>query len=167
MKTEKVAQLVRTIRDTQQFLRALQQQSPGRGECCSRQDLLLQERVTLQLRAARYEVSDIFFSLSARERMQLISWDRELAQERELRRQSGLTGRPRGKSSLSAATKKSLERKRGMMIQKKAAGRHRGVVTVAGHITGLSAKQPQEPKRGQFGANPQRVPKSTYSSRPR
>ncbi|XP_076585274.1 uncharacterized protein cp110 [Chaetodon auriga] len=167
LKTERVAQLVRTIRDTQQLLRALQQQSPGRGERCSRQDLLLQERVTLQLRAARYEVSDIFFSLSARERMQLISWDRELAQERELRRQSGHTNRPRGKSSLSAATKKSLERKRGLMIQKKAAGRHRGVVTVAGHNTGLSAKQPQEPKRGQFGANPQRVPKSTYSSRPR
>lgn len=41
----------------------------------------------LQLRAARYEVNDIFFSLSAGERMQLISWDRELVRERELRRQ--------------------------------------------------------------------------------
>lgn len=41
----------------------------------------------LQLRAARYELYDVFFSLSARERMQLISWDRELERERELRRQ--------------------------------------------------------------------------------
>lgn len=41
----------------------------------------------LQLRAARYEVHDIFFSLSAAERMQLISWDRDLARERERRRQ--------------------------------------------------------------------------------
>ncbi|KAI3352877.1 hypothetical protein L3Q82_019454 [Scortum barcoo] len=164
LKTERVAQLVRTIRDTQQFLQALQQQSPGRGELCSRQDLLLQERVTLQLRAARYEVNDIFFSLSARERMQLIGWDREVAREREHRRQSGHTGHPRGKSSLSAATQKSLERKRGIMIQKKAAGRHRGVVTRTGHNT---AEQPLETKRGQFRANPQRVPKSSYSSRPR
>ncbi|XP_070782594.1 centriolar coiled-coil protein of 110 kDa [Enoplosus armatus] len=162
LKTERVAQLVRTIRDTQQFLQALLQQSPGRGEFCSRQDLLLQERVTLQLRAARYEVNDIFFSLSAGERMQLISWDRELARERD-----GHTGHPRGKSSLSAATQKSLERKRGMMIQKKAAGRHRGVVTRTGHNTGFSAEQPLETKRGQFRANPQRVPKTTYSSRPR
>ncbi|XP_028459618.1 uncharacterized protein cp110 isoform X3 [Perca flavescens] len=117
LKTERVAQLVRTIRDTHQFLQALQQQSPGRGKFCSRQDLLLQERVTLQLRAARYEVHDIFFSLSAGERMQLINWDRELARERELRRQSGHTGNPRGKSSLSTATQKSLERKRGMIYK--------------------------------------------------
>lgn len=45
----------------------------------------------LQLRAARYEVHDIFFSLSAGERMQLINWDRELARERELRRQVTLS----------------------------------------------------------------------------
>ncbi|XP_075946624.1 uncharacterized protein cp110 [Anarhichas minor] len=167
LKTERVAQLVRTTRDTHQLLLALQQQSPGRGEFSSRQDLLLQERVTLQLRAARYEVYDIFFSLSAGERMQLISWDRELAKERELRRQSGNAGQSRGKSSLSTATQKSLERKRGMMIQKKAAERHMGAVTRTGHNTGLSAEQPPETKRGQFRANPQRVPKSTYSSRPR
>ncbi|XP_040001125.1 uncharacterized protein si:ch73-100l22.3 isoform X2 [Xiphias gladius] len=167
LRTERVAQLVRTIRDTQQFLHAFQQQSPSRGECCSRQDLLLQDRVTLQLRAARYEVYDIFFSLSAGERMQLIRWDRELARERELRRQSGHTGHPRGKSSLSAATQKSLERKRGMMIQKKVAERHREVVMRTGHKTGFSAEQPLETKRGQFRANPQRVLKSTYSTRPR
>ncbi|XP_049427676.1 uncharacterized protein si:ch73-100l22.3 isoform X1 [Epinephelus fuscoguttatus] len=167
LKTERVAQLVRTVRDTHQFLQALQQQSPGRGELCSRQDLLLQERVALQLRAARYEIHDIFFSLSAGERMQLISWDRELVRERELRRQSGDTGHPKRKSSLSTATQKSLERKRGMMIQKKAAERHKGAVMRTGHNTGFSAEQPLETKRGQFRANPQRVPKSTYSSRPR
>ncbi|CAK6973434.1 uncharacterized protein si:ch73-100l22.3 [Scomber scombrus] len=167
LRTDRVAQLVRTIGDTQQFLQAFQQQSPGRGGLCSRQDLLLQERVTLQLRAARYELYDVFFSLSAEERMQLISWDRELERERELKRQSGHTHQPRGKSSLSAATQKSLERKRGMMIQKKAAERHRGVVTRTGLKTGFSTEQPLETKRGQFRANPQRVPKSTYSSRPR
>ncbi|XP_022063589.2 uncharacterized protein si:ch73-100l22.3 isoform X1 [Acanthochromis polyacanthus] len=167
LRTERVAQLVRTVRDTQQFLQAFGKQSPSRGELCSRQDLILQERVTLQLRAARYEVYDVFFSLSARERMQLISWDRELARERELRRQSGHTGHPRGKSSLSAATQKSLERKRGIIIQKKAAERHRGFVKRTGLKSLVSEEQPLKTKRGQFRANPQRVPKSTFSSRPR
>lgn len=41
----------------------------------------------LQLRAARYEMYDIFFCLSVAERMHLISLDRELARERVLRRQ--------------------------------------------------------------------------------
>ncbi|KAF7658654.1 hypothetical protein LDENG_00009650 [Lucifuga dentata] len=146
LRTDRVAQLRRTIKDTQQFLQAFQQQSPGRAEFCCKQDVLLQERVALQLRAARYEVYDIFFSLSAAERMQMISWDRELARERELRLQSEHTGRPRGKSSLSAATQKSLERKRGAMIQKKAAERHRGVMRRAGHTSGFSAEQPLETK---------------------
>ncbi|XP_041838774.1 uncharacterized protein si:ch73-100l22.3 isoform X2 [Melanotaenia boesemani] len=167
LRTERVVQLVRTIRDTQQFLQALQQQSTIKGEFCSRQDVFLQERVTLQLRAARYEVYDIFFSLSAGERMRLISWDRELVRERELRRQNGHTDPPRGKSSLSAATQKSLERKRGMMIQKKAAPGNRGVVMRTGQKSGLSAEKLQEMKRGQFRANPQRVPKSACFSRPR
>uniref|UniRef100_A0A669CFK0 Uncharacterized LOC100700505 n=1 Tax=Oreochromis niloticus TaxID=8128 RepID=A0A669CFK0_ORENI len=151
------------LQDTQQFLQALRQQST---QLCNKQDLLLQERVTLQLRAARYEVYDIFFNLSARERMQLISWDRELAKERELRRQGSQTGRPRGKSFLSAATQKSLERKRGMMIQRKAAGRHRGVMTRTAQKSGFSAELLPETKRGHFRANPQRVPKSASSSRP-
>ncbi|XP_042174237.1 uncharacterized protein si:ch73-100l22.3 isoform X2 [Oncorhynchus tshawytscha] len=45
--TERVGQLLCTIKDTQQFLQSFQPQSPGRD---SRQDLVLQERVTLQLR---------------------------------------------------------------------------------------------------------------------
>uniref|UniRef100_A0A1A7XX06 Centriolar coiled coil protein 110kDa n=1 Tax=Iconisemion striatum TaxID=60296 RepID=A0A1A7XX06_9TELE len=87
LRTERVSQLVCTIRDTQQFLQAFRQQDASRGESCSRQDVLLQKRVALQLRAAHYEVYDIFFSLSAREQMQLISWDRELARERRHRQQ--------------------------------------------------------------------------------
>ncbi|KAM9314796.1 uncharacterized protein cp110 [Pholidichthys leucotaenia] len=167
LRTARVAQLVRVIRDTRQFLWTFQQQSSVRGELCSQQDLLLQNRVARQLCAARYEVYDIFFSLSARERMQLISWDRELAKERELRRQSEPSSRPRGKGSLSAATQKSLERKRGMMIQKKAAESLRGATTRTGLKSGSYAKQPPETKRGQFRTNPQRVPKSSSSSRPR
>lgn len=50
-------------------------------------------------------------------------------------------------------------------IQKKTAERQRGVLTV-GRKTGISPDQPPETKRGQFRANPKRVPKSTHSSRP-
>lgn len=166
LKTERVAQLVRTVRDTQQFLKTFQQQSPYKG-LCSRQDLMLHERVTLQLRATRYEIYDIFFSLSAAEKMQLISMDRDLARERELKQQNGAGSHPKGKSSLSAATQKSLERKRGLMIQKKTAERHRGAGTRTRHKPGFSAEQPLETRAGQFRANPQRLPKSTYTSRPR
>lgn len=166
LKTERVAQLVRTVRDTQQFLKVFQQQNPNKG-LCSRHDLLLLERVTLQLRATRYEIYDIFFSLSAEERMQLISMDRDLARERELRRQNGAGGQPKGKCSLSAATQKSLERKRGLIIQKKTAERHRGAGMRTRHKPRICTEQPLETRAGQFRANPQRVPKSTYTSRPR
>uniref|UniRef100_A0A8C6TY66 Centriolar coiled-coil protein of 110 kDa-like n=1 Tax=Neogobius melanostomus TaxID=47308 RepID=A0A8C6TY66_9GOBI len=166
LKTERVAQLVRTVGDTLQFLKAFQQQSPNKA-LCSRQDLMLQERVSLQLRATRYEIYDIFFSLSAGERMQLISMDRDLARERELRRRNGVCSQPKGKSSLSAATQKSLERKRGLIIQKKTAERHWGAGARTRHKPGFSAEQPLEARAGQFRANPQRVPKSTYTSRPR
>lgn len=54
---------------------------------CQSTDSLRPRRFLLQLRAARYELYDVFFSLSARERMQMIGWDRELAKEREVRRQ--------------------------------------------------------------------------------
>lgn len=51
-------------------------------------------------------------------------------------------------------------------IQKKASGRLRGA-KATGHGSRSSGEQPQHIKRGQLRANPQRVPESTYSSRPR
>lgn len=164
LRTERVVQLARTIRDTQQFLQAFKQQlSPGR-EFCSRQDLLLHEKATLQLRAARYEVNNIFFSLSVSDQMLLISWDRELTRERELRRQHDL---PKRKTSLSAATQKSLERKRNALIQKNSAERNRVVRANMRQKTGISPEQLPESRRGQFRANPQRVSKKSFSTRPR
>lgn len=115
------------------------------------------------------------------------------------------SGQPRRKSSLSAATQKSLERKKERMwaiehahfnlifnfinltreawwarlpflrkvcfppprLQKKAAGRHRGAVARSDRGAGSSAQQQQQTKGGRLKADPQRVPKSTYSSRPR
>ncbi|XP_036803871.1 uncharacterized protein LOC110485493 isoform X4 [Oncorhynchus mykiss] len=182
--TERVGQLLCTIKDTQQFLQSFQPHSPGRD---SRQDLVLQERVTLQLRSARYEVQDIF-CLSAGDRMQIISWDRQLARDREMKRKIGETGSTRGKTSLSAATQKALERKRGVMMRKAAEGQRgtgAGVVagqkgplagaegTGAGVVAGqkgpLAGAEGNIVKRmrGSFRPNPQRVPKTTQSRRSR
>ncbi|XP_038817433.1 uncharacterized protein LOC120018348 isoform X2 [Salvelinus namaycush] len=166
LRTERVGQLLCTIKDTQQFLQSFQPQSPGRD---SRQDLVLQERVTLQLRSARYEFQDVF-CLSAGDRMQIISWDRQLARDREMRRQTGETGSTRGKSSLSAATQKALERKRGVMMRKAAEGqRGTGAVVVAcqkGPLAGVEGNVVKQ-TRGSFRPNPQRVPKTTQSRRSR
>ncbi|XP_071032172.1 uncharacterized protein [Oncorhynchus clarkii lewisi] len=185
--TERVVQLLCTIKDTQQFLQSFQPQSPGRDR---RQDLVLQERVTLQLRSARYEVQDIF-CLSAGDRMQIISWDRQLARDREMKRKIGETGSTRGKTSLSAATQKALERKRGVMMRKVAEGqRGTGAGVVAGQKGPLAGAERQRGTgagvvagqkgplagaegnvvkriRGSFRPNPQRVPKTTQSRRSR
>ncbi|KAJ8263865.1 hypothetical protein GJAV_G00142260, partial [Gymnothorax javanicus] len=48
LRTERLTQLQRTIKDSLQFLRTLQTHTPLRGELGGRQDRLLQERVLLQ-----------------------------------------------------------------------------------------------------------------------
>ncbi|KAG5853521.1 hypothetical protein ANANG_G00026850 [Anguilla anguilla] len=153
LRTERLAQLRRTVKDSQQFLWALQAQTPGRGDLGGRQDLLLQERVLLQLRSARYEIHDIFFCFSPTERVQLISWDRQLLRERELKgKESGRT-QSRGRASLSAATMKALERKRSAGCQKRAAERQRGSV---GGVCGTQGRRhPHSERRSTLsGGNP-------------
>ncbi|XP_056443320.1 uncharacterized protein si:ch73-100l22.3 [Gadus chalcogrammus] len=158
LRTGRVQQLRRTARDTQQFLQAFENQSPGGREgLCSRQDGLLWERVTLQLRSVRYEIHDVFFRLTAAEKMQLIRWDRELKQ------QTGPPGRVVGKSSLSAATQKSLERKRRLMMQQKVPDRPWVRGAQGPHLRG-----PPTPQRrpGQLRTSrPQRGPKTSRTGR--
>ncbi|XP_057700653.1 uncharacterized protein cp110 isoform X2 [Corythoichthys intestinalis] len=174
LRTEKVAQLVRTIGDTQQFLQAFQLRSPG-GEICSKQDRLLWQSVTRQLRAARYDLYDIFFCLSMGERMQLISLDRELARQRVLRQQvtrkvssqMGNTRCPKGRSSVSTTTQKSLQKKRGILTQKKSE-KVSGVVLTE-HKGGFTNEQSLATtgKRGWLKPKPARVSQRSYSCRPR
>ncbi|XP_065115284.1 uncharacterized protein cp110 isoform X1 [Paramisgurnus dabryanus] len=110
LRTERVSQLIRTIQDTQQFLH----QTAVRGEFSSRQDLMLHDRVSLQLRAARYEFHNIVFNSSICERMKMIGQDRQVTRERRFKQHGNKV-----KGSLSAATRKALERKRLAMLQKK------------------------------------------------
>ncbi|XP_061535170.1 uncharacterized protein cp110 isoform X4 [Phycodurus eques] len=151
--------------ETQKFMQALQLPSP-RGEICSQNDRIFLQQVSRQLRASRYEIYDIFFCLSVAERMQLINLDREQARKRVLRRQMGHTNCPKGKSFLSAGTQKSLQTKRGILIQKKVSERRTGVVTTK-HKTGFTSEQPLETKRGQSRTKPAAISQRWYSSRPR
>ncbi|XP_067243161.1 centriolar coiled-coil protein of 110 kDa isoform X2 [Chanodichthys erythropterus] len=114
LRTERVTRLIRTIKDTQTFLLTFQRQTSVGG----RHDLMLQDRVTLQLRAARYELHEIFFSTSSCERMQMIRCDRELSRDRRLKPHDN-----KAKGFLSAATRKALERKKLVMLQRKSADR--------------------------------------------
>ncbi|XP_077462129.1 uncharacterized protein cp110 [Stigmatopora argus] len=165
LRTEKVAQLVRTIGDTQQFLQALQLPSP-RGEICSKQDRLLQQSVARQLRAARYDIYDIFFSLSAGERMQLISLDRELTKQRVLKRQTGNTRCPKGKSYLPVTTQKLLQKKRGNTIPKKVSEKVSGVLLTE-HKGGFTSDRSLETKQGWLKTKSARASQRWHSCRPR
>ncbi|XP_026111797.1 centriolar coiled-coil protein of 110 kDa-like isoform X1 [Carassius auratus] len=107
LRTDRVSQLITTITDTRMFLQSLTEVS------CSKHDVLLQERVSLQLRAARDELHQIFFSMSSSDQMKMIRCDRQLSRERQLR-----THDHKVKGSLSAATRKALERKK-LKLQRK------------------------------------------------
>ncbi|XP_077085952.1 uncharacterized protein cp110 isoform X2 [Siphateles boraxobius] len=111
LRTERVSRIITTIKDTQMFLLAFPKQTVSAG----RLDLMLQERVTLQLRAARHELHQIFFSSSVCERMLMIRCDRELSRDRPIRSHDH-----KAKGFLSAATRKALERKKLLMLQRSA-----------------------------------------------
>uniref|UniRef100_A0A8C4GY76 Centriolar coiled-coil protein of 110 kDa n=1 Tax=Dicentrarchus labrax TaxID=13489 RepID=A0A8C4GY76_DICLA len=85
LKTEKVKHLRQTIVDTQEFIRSFQTEAPQRRGTYSAQDRSLQERVRAQLRAALYDIYDIFFEMPLGDRLALLQQDRELRAERKLR----------------------------------------------------------------------------------
>ncbi|XP_052407599.1 centriolar coiled-coil protein of 110 kDa isoform X2 [Carassius gibelio] len=111
LKTEKVKHLRQTVQDTQEFIRSFSTDAPQRSVSLSEQDLCLRERVRAQLRAALFDIHDIFFTMTLEERLCLLQQDRELRSERKLREMEKAKS-PKDKVVLSAATQKSLERKK-------------------------------------------------------
>ncbi|XP_054464126.1 centriolar coiled-coil protein of 110 kDa-like [Anoplopoma fimbria] len=111
LKTEKVKHLRQTIMDTQEFIRSFQTEAPQKRSPCSAQDRSLQERVRAQLRAALYDIHDIFFEMPLWDRLALLQQDRELQAERKLRDMEKAKG-PKERVVLSAATQRSLDRKK-------------------------------------------------------
>ncbi|XP_049645049.1 centriolar coiled-coil protein of 110 kDa isoform X2 [Suncus etruscus] len=111
MQTDKLKQLRQTVKDTMEFIRSFQSEAPLRRGVVSAQDASLQERVLAQLRAALYGIHDIFFVMDAAERMSILHHDREVRKEKMLRQMDKMKS-PR--VALSAATQKSLDRKKYM-----------------------------------------------------
>ncbi|XP_063050182.1 centriolar coiled-coil protein of 110 kDa-like, partial [Engraulis encrasicolus] len=111
LNTEKVKHLRQTVQDTQEFIGSFHTDVPPRRASLSPQDQSLQERVRAQLRAALFDIHDIFFELSLEERLALLQQDRELRTERKLRDMEKAKA-PKDRRCLSAATQKSLDRKK-------------------------------------------------------
>ncbi|KAG8513497.1 Centriolar coiled-coil protein of 110 kDa [Galemys pyrenaicus] len=111
MQTDKLKQLRQTVKDTMEFIRSFQSEAPLKRGAVSAQDASLQERVLAQLRAALYGIHDIFFVMDASERMSILHHDREVRKEKMLRQMDKMKS-PR--VALSAATQKSLDRKKFM-----------------------------------------------------
>ncbi|KAJ8363092.1 hypothetical protein SKAU_G00119230 [Synaphobranchus kaupii] len=111
LKTEKLKNLRQTVLDTQEFIHSFQTEAPLKRGPLSVQDISLQERLRAQLRAALYDVHDVFFVMPLGERLALLQQDRELRAERKLREMN--KGRsPRERAVLSAATQRSLDRRK-------------------------------------------------------
>ncbi|XP_043090745.1 centriolar coiled-coil protein of 110 kDa [Puntigrus tetrazona] len=111
LKTDRVKHLRQTVHDTREFIRSFSADGPQRSRALSEQDVSLQERVRAQLRAALFDVHDVFFSTTLEERLSLLQQDRELRAERRLREMEKAKS-PKDKVILSAATQKSLDRKK-------------------------------------------------------
>ncbi|KAM5329366.1 centriolar coiled-coil protein of 110 kDa isoform 1-T2 [Glossophaga mutica] len=111
MQTDKLKQLQQTVKDTMEFMKSFQSEAPLKRGIVSAQDASLQERVLAQLRAALYGIHDIFFVMDAAERMSILHHDREARKEKMLRQMDKMKS-PR--VALSAATQKSLDRKKYM-----------------------------------------------------
>uniref|UniRef100_A0AAY5E840 Uncharacterized protein n=1 Tax=Electrophorus electricus TaxID=8005 RepID=A0AAY5E840_ELEEL len=71
--------------DTQEFISTFHTEAPQKKSNLSNQDVSLQERVRAQLRAALFDIHDIFFAITMDERLALLAQDRELRAERKLR----------------------------------------------------------------------------------
>ncbi|KAM7152164.1 centriolar coiled-coil protein of 110 kDa isoform 1-T3 [Macrochelys suwanniensis] len=113
MQTEKLKYLRQTVQDTMEFIKNFQSEAPLKRGTVSAQDASLQERVMAQLRAALYDIHDIFFIMQVSERMNILHHDREVRKEKMLRQMAKIKT-PRERVTLSTATQKSLDRKKYM-----------------------------------------------------
>ncbi|XP_061455167.1 centriolar coiled-coil protein of 110 kDa isoform X2 [Rhineura floridana] len=113
LQTEKLKHLRQTVKDTMEFIKNFQSEAPLKRGGVSAQDANLQERVAAQLRAALYDIHDIFFKMEVFERMSILRHDREVRKEKMLR-QLDKAKAPRERVTLSTATQKSLDRRKYM-----------------------------------------------------
>ncbi|KAK3728526.1 hypothetical protein QZH41_011604 [Actinostola sp. cb2023] len=107
LQTEKVQALIKTIKDTSEFLADISRE----GTTCH-QDKSLQQRVQAQLVAAKSKLYDIFFTIPISERMAYVAHSRNAAREREDRINAKSTAPSNQRTrKLSAATMKAMQRR--------------------------------------------------------
>ncbi|XP_077383229.1 uncharacterized protein ccp110 isoform X1 [Festucalex cinctus] len=111
LKTHKVQHLRQTVMDTQEFISSFQTEGPQKRSNFSAQDISLQDRVRAQLRAALYDIHEIFFEIPLGDRLLLQQQDRELCAEKK-QRDMEKAKKEKERAVLSAATQRSLDRKK-------------------------------------------------------
>ncbi|XP_049601032.1 uncharacterized protein [Syngnathus scovelli] len=111
LKTHKIQHLCQTVTDTRDFIRSFQTAGPQKRSPFSAQDLSLQDRVRAQLRAALYDIHEIFFEMPPADRWALLQQDRELCAEKK-QRDTEKAKKERERTALSATTQRSLDRKK-------------------------------------------------------
>uniref|UniRef100_A0A8C5QEY3 Centriolar coiled-coil protein 110 n=1 Tax=Leptobrachium leishanense TaxID=445787 RepID=A0A8C5QEY3_9ANUR len=111
MQTEKIKNLKQTVKDTAEFMWTFHNEGSLNRGAVTAQDASLRERVLAQLRAALYEIHDIFFAMDVTERVHILVLDRELRHEKLIRQMEKVKS-PRDRVALSSATQKSLDRKK-------------------------------------------------------
>ncbi|XP_026898954.2 centriolar coiled-coil protein of 110 kDa isoform X5 [Acinonyx jubatus] len=141
MQTDKLKQLRQTVKDTMEFIRSFQSEAPLKRGVVSAQDASLQERVLAQLRAALYGIHDIFFVMDAAERMSILHHDREVRKEKMLRQMDRMKS-PR--VALSAATQKSLDRKKYMKVLQPNQGQNAPVHRLLSRQGSICRKNPKK-----------------------
>nr|XP_045377167.1 centriolar coiled-coil protein of 110 kDa isoform X4 [Camelus bactrianus] len=141
MQTDKLKQLRQTVKDTMEFIRSFQSEAPLKRGVVSAQDASLQARVLAQLRAALYGIHDIFFVMGAAERMSILHHDREARKEKMLRQMDKVRS-PR--VALSAATQKSLDRKKYMKVLQPNQGQNAPVHRLLSRQGSICRKNPKK-----------------------
>ncbi|XP_041473334.1 uncharacterized protein LOC121422392 [Lytechinus variegatus] len=111
MRTPKVKALVKTIKDTRVFLYQFQAETPVKRGKLSEQDMKLAHRVLAQLRAAQYELDDIFHVFPISQRMAILRHAREQERENYFNKKVSPPSAGQKSKLLSAATKKAMERR--------------------------------------------------------
>ncbi|XP_033630831.1 serine-rich adhesin for platelets-like isoform X2 [Asterias rubens] len=146
--TNKVQDTIKTIKDSVAFADKFISETPIKQGVMSMQDMVLAERVLAQVRAAQYDLYDIFFTMTASQRMDIITQSRKLDKKegrksRVLHQQDVAPMRP-----LSAATVKALERKKKAKVAEARVFGDKKVT--AGGLSNMSRGRPRSVAEGRI-----------------
>lgn len=110
LQSDKVQELIKTIKDTREFAFKFQTETPVKKGVFTPQDRALLERIVAQLQAALLDIHEIFFEIPCSERMAMIEQTRKKVYDKRVKMsEDSLRGSgPR----ISQATLKALERKK-------------------------------------------------------